>query len=220
MTEILYFMSDIKYLKKSYEDRKEIIKDKLEYFKSIYNENDKRIFEELCFCLLTPQSKAKLCDKAIKNLVKTGYLFKGSQEDVKDYLIGVRFNNNKSKYILEARELFSNNGKFIIKGKLKEFNNSVELREWLVKNVKGMGLKESAHFLRNIGIYDNLAILDRHILRNLEKYNVIDKIPETLTNKKYFEIEEKFFKFSEKLGIPVEELDLLFWSEQTGEVFK
>ena len=97
---------DIDYLKKSYSERQELIKNRLKYFKTVWNEDEKRIFAELCFCLLTPQSKAKLCDKAIQNLVRTGYLFKGSEQDVKDYLIGVRFNNNKAKYIMQARELF------------------------------------------------------------------------------------------------------------------
>src|SRR3989344_124591 len=178
-------LKDLDYLKKGYDERKDIIQKRLEYFKSVYNEDEKRIFSELCFCLLTPQSKAKICDKAIQNLVKTGYLFNGNENDIKDYLIGVRFNNNKSKYIVEARKLFLVNGEFKVKNKLEEFNDSLEMREWLVKNVKGIGLKEAGHFLRNIGVFDNLSILDRHILRNLVKYNVIKEIPETLSNKVY-----------------------------------
>jgi len=38
--------------------------------------------------------------------------------------------------------------------------------EWLVKNLTGLGYKEAGHFLRNIGS-GKIAILDRHILRNL-----------------------------------------------------
>ena len=94
------------------------------------------------------------------------------------------------------------------------------MRNWLFENVKGMGLKESAHFLRNIGIYENLTILDRHILKNLNKHGVIDEIPNPLSKKQYLEIEKKFLEFAKEINIPTEELDLLFWSEQTGEVFK
>ncbi|HLC85662.1 MAG TPA: N-glycosylase/DNA lyase [Candidatus Nanoarchaeia archaeon] len=214
-------MSDLKYLQNSYMERKEIIKNRLNYFKSVYNENEKRIFAELCFCLLTPQSKAKICDAAIQNLVKTGLLYTGSENEIKDFLIGVRFNNNKAKYIMEARGLFTNDkGELNIKKRLSGFNNSIESRDWLVNNVNGMGLKESAHFLRNIGIYENLTILDRHILKNLHKHSVIDEIPNPLTKKQYLEIEQKFLNFSKEVGIPCEELDLLFWSEETGEVFK
>ncbi|MBS3168261.1 N-glycosylase/DNA lyase [Candidatus Woesearchaeota archaeon] len=212
---------EVDYLKKGYSERKSIIIERLEYFKKVGFENDERLFAELCFCLLTPQSKAKICDKAIQNLVNTNILFNGNEQDIKDYLIGVRFNNNKSKYILEARKLFSNEEGIIkIKEKLNEFKNFYDLREWLVQNVKGIGMKESVHFLRNIGYYDSMAMLDRHILKNLVKHNVIDKVPENLSKTLYLDIEEKMKNFSNDIGISMEELDLLFWSEETGEVFK
>ena len=93
-------------------------------------------------------------------------------------------------------------------------------REWLAKNVKGLGFKEASHFLRNIGFGQDVAILDRHILNNLKRLGVIDIIPKSLTPKRYSEIEERMAKFSKAMGIPLEELDLLFWSEETGHVFK
>ncbi len=83
-----------------------------------------------------------------------------------------------------------------------------------------MGYKESSHFLRNIGFGDDIAILDRHILKNLVKYGVIKEIPKSLTDKKYLEIEQKMKKFSEEAEIPFSHLDLLWWSEETGEIFK
>src|SRR3989338_2746583 len=125
---------DLDYLRQAYSQRKEIIQNRLKYLKSVWNEDDKRIFAELCFCLLTPQSKAKLCDAAIQNLVKTNLLYTGSENDIKDYLIGVRFNNNKARYIMEAKEFFQNgNG---IKEKISGFSNDLELRDWLVEKVK------------------------------------------------------------------------------------
>jgi thermostable 8-oxoguanine DNA glycosylase len=42
---------------------------------------------------------------------------------------------------------------------------------------KGHGYKEAGHFLRNIGFDQDLAILDRHILKNLKKLGVIDSVP-------------------------------------------
>ncbi len=208
---------DTDYLKESYSKRKGIIKERLKYFKSVWNEDDKRIFAELCFCLLTPQSKAKICDKAIQNLVKTNLLFTGSENEIKDYLIGVRFNNNKSRYIIQARNMFKN---ISIKNKLNEFKNYSDIRNWLVENVNGIGLKEAGHFMRNIGMYENVVILDRHILKNLHKHGVINEIPNPLSKRQYLDIEEKMKDFANKINIPIEEMDLLFWSEETGEVFK
>ena len=82
-----------------------------------------------------------------------------------------------------------------------------------------MGWKEASHFLRNIG-HRNLAILDRHILRNLVRAGVLHRLPKTLTAKRYLLIEEKFKDFAERMDIPMDELDLLFWSMETGEILK
>ena len=97
--------------------------------------------------------------------------------------------------------------------------DAARLRDWLVLNVKGLGWKEASHFLRNIGCR-NLAILDRHILRNLQRHRVIRSLPKTLTKKQYHTIEQKFARFAETVGISMDELDLLFWSRETGEILK
>ena len=132
----------------------------------------------------------------------------------------IRFNKNKSRYIVEARRLFSDsNGNVRLKERLGE-KDVFALREWLIENVKGIGYKEASHFLRNIGKGDDIAILDRHILKNLVKYKVIDEVPKSLTGKKYLDIEDKMRAFAQQTGIPFAHLDLLWWSEETGEIFK
>jgi thermostable 8-oxoguanine DNA glycosylase len=65
-----------------------------------------------------------------------------------------------------------------------------------------------------------MAILDRHILKNLESAGVIETIPTSISGKKYLGIERKMRAFSEGIGIPLMHLDLLLWSEETGEVFR
>ena len=45
-------------------------------------------------------------------------------------------------------------------------------------------------------------------------------IPKTLTPKRYFLIEQKFHEFAREVGITMDELDLLFWSRETGEILK
>ena len=74
---------------------------------------------------------------------------------------------------------------------LDGFENSFAARDWLVNEVKGYGFKEASHFLRNIGLGEDLAILDRHILKNLARVGVIDEVPSSMTEKNYKEIEEK-----------------------------
>jgi Thermostable 8-oxoguanine DNA glycosylase len=108
----------------------------------------------------------------------------------------------------------------VIAQKLSEPVLAFELREWLVKNVLGLGYKEASHFLRNIGRNDGLAILDRHILRNLKRLGVIQSIPKSISRKYYLDIEQRFSKFADDLGIALDELDLVFWSTETGEIRK
>ncbi len=107
-----------------------------------------------------------------------------------------------------------------IKSQITQFKNTQEAREWLVNGVKGIGYKEASHFLRNIGFGEELAILDRHILRNLKELGVIHEIPLSLSKKKYFEIEKKMKEFSRSVNIPMSHLDLVFWYKETGEIFK
>jgi len=190
-----------------YKKRKNIIKKRLLEFKKMRGAGKNKLFAELCFCLCTPQSKAVNCNEAVRRLEKTGDIFSGREKIIANQLKGlVRFHNNKARYIVEAREKFLKNPKLT--------------REWLVKNIKGLGLKEASHFLRNIGMGENLAIIDRHILTNLAKYGAIYNIPESISNKQYLVIEETMRRFSKNIGIPLAELDLLFWSNQTGHVFK
>ena len=125
-----------------------------------------------------------------------------------------RFHNNKTTYILLAEETWNK-----IKPNLDR-KDIKELRNFIADHVKGYGLKEASHFLRNIGKSNNeIAILDRHILRNLVFLKVIKE--DKIKNKKhYFEIEQKFLDYAKKVNIPIDELDLLFWSKENGEIFK
>lgn len=204
-----------------YQTKKSEINSRLEEFEEILSQSDERIFAELAFCICTPQSRAIVCWKAVESLVKNNLLYIGSVEEIKPFLNAVRFGDTKAKHIVEVRKRFSNS-KLEIRNKILSFNNSFQLREWLVENIKGIGLKEAGHFIRNIGFdFENqLAILDRHILKNLKELGVIKDIPKSLTRKNYLEIEKKIDDFAGKLGISLYELDLLLWSKETGMVFK
>jgi N-glycosylase/DNA lyase len=214
-------MEDLIYLKNSYEKKRPEIRKRLESFKKIWEGSDENIFAELCFCLLTPMSRARAADEAINRLLEKKFLLTGNKNQIIREVtdVGVRFPENKGNFIVEARGFFTRNGAIDIKSKLNQ-GTSTAKREWLVKNIKGLGYKEASHFLRNIGFGSNLAILDRHIMKNLLKYGVIKEIPKCLTKKCYLSVENKMKEFSKKVGIPLAELDLLFWSEETGEIFK
>jgi len=107
-----------------------------------------------------------------------------------------------------------------VKSRLKQFNDTFIARDWLVSNIKGIGYKEASHFLRNIGFEQNLAILDRHIIKNLQFVGIIKKIPGSLSRGRYFDIEKRMMEFSKAIQIPMRYLDLVMWYKETGEIFK
>jgi N-glycosylase/DNA lyase len=212
--------SAISALQELYRERKDAIQKRLAEFRQVTQWKDEEVFAELCFCLLTPQSSAKVCWEAITALKKQSLLLKGQPRELLPLLRSVRFSESKAKYIVEARNMFSKDGSLQLKSQITSFYNPFELREWLVENVKGLGYKEASHFLRNIGLGEGFAILDRHILRNLNQLGVIPEIPSTITKKRYLEIEEKLRRFATEIDIPMADLDLLFWSKETGWIFK
>lgn len=203
-----------------YRERKDAIQRRLADFRQVMTWSNDEVFGELAFCLLTPQSSAKVCWDAITQLKQKNLLLKGKPADLEPHLKQVRFGETKARYIVEARDLFTKNNTIQLKSKIESFYNPFELREWLVDNVKGLGYKEASHFLRNIGLGEGFAILDRHILRNLASLGVIPEIPVSITKKRYLEFEEKLRRFATEISIPMADLDLLFWSKETGWIFK
>lgn len=211
----------VKRIKKIYFYVKNEIRSRLCEFDRIWNEgNEQDIFAELVFCILTPQSKAKSCWAAVENIFDKNLLLEGDTHRINKELNEVRFKNKKAEYIVEVGKLFSINNRISIKSKIAELSDAFCARDWLAENVKGIGYKEASHFLRNIGLGENLAILDRHVLKNLKSLGVVKEIPNSLSKWRYFEIEKNMKDFSDKISIPLGHLDLVFWYKETGEIFK
>lgn len=209
-------------IEKVYEEIKPKIEKRLQEFKEIWENGDnKDIFCELAFCILTPQSKARSAWTAISELRDNNLLFIGTEEEMVPYLNIVRFNRTKAKNLFLLRQQMSDeNGNLITKDFFSKFKNVFEMREWIVKNIRGMSYKEAGHFLRNVGFGEDLAILDRHILRNLVRLNIITEIPKTITPKHYKEIEVKLRDFCEEVKIPMDRIDLLLWYLEAKEIYK
>jgi len=185
---------------------------RIKEFESFKNKNNSAWFSELCFCILAANSKQKTSENIQKKLGSK--LKTMPQQELATFIRDNkhRFHNNKSKYIVEARRY--SNVKKLINGKSES-----EARDWLADNIKGLGMKEASHFLRNTGSKD-IAILDRHILSLMDNHNLIDQIPTSLTKKHYLLIESKFIKLANKLQISPAKLDLLMWYLKTKEVAK
>ncbi len=185
---------------------------RIEEFKKINKNSSDELFKEMCFCILTANFSAERCMLIHNQLSKC---FLSDSHDllaIKLKKSGYRFPNTRAGYITESMKC-KDTIQTIIWSLERE-----ERREWLVKNVKGLGLKESSHFLRNIG-FDDYAIIDSHILELLERYKLI-KQPKTLTRKKYIEIEKILQTIATQTNLTLAELDLYLWYIETGKIFK
>jgi len=174
-------------------------------------------FEELTYCLLTAYSSASMGQRCVDALCVEDALKKGSLEEVRSCLRiqGHRFADRRAEYIVAART-HAPRLKEIIKGQ----PSSKAAREWLVGNIKGLGMKEASHYLRNVGYLD-LAIIDRHILAHMRECGLADEdARKGITKKRYLEYEVTLEKVAKRLGIPIGKMDLYLWYKKTGAVLK
>ncbi len=191
----------------------EKIQERLAEFSSI---KSSEYFYEFCFCLMTPQSKAE--NALIVQSILKEIDFRNSTINPANILNDkqhyIRFHNQKAKRLVWLRENFN-----VIEEILNSNLNIYEMRNKLAETVNGIGMKEAGHFLRNIG-KKNLAILDRHILNTMKHCNIFNEIPNISSRKIYLETEQRLLEFAEKINIPIDELDLLFFSYQNGKILK
>ncbi|MGQ9856297.1 MAG: N-glycosylase/DNA lyase [Fervidobacterium sp.] len=184
------------------EEAKPLVEKRWAEFENLRNygsEDD--LFSELSFCVLTANWSAQGGIKAQK-LIGRGFSTL-SQEELADKLreVGHRYPDARAQYIVTNRWII---------GKLREIISIQDPREYLVKNIKGLGWKETSHFLRNVA-FTNYAILDKHVLRVMNKYGLIEEIPKGWTKKKYLDYEERLRKVADAFGEHLGKFDLYLW---------
>ncbi|MFX0100372.1 MAG: N-glycosylase/DNA lyase [Candidatus Hodarchaeota archaeon] len=195
-------------------DIKNIVDERIAEFERFRKASSADNFKELCFCILTANCSAEMCLR-VHEAIGDKFLTVENQEEFTRLLKAnkYRFYNLRANYLVSCCGLKEN-----LKEIMDSHEDEIELREWLVKNVKGLGYKEASHFLRNVG-YENVAIIDFHIVDVLKHHRIVDK-PKTMTKKKYLEIEKELGKIAKKLGITLASLDLYLWYMETGKILK
>lgn len=195
-------------------ETKTLVDKRINEFKRIGVGSINNIFKELSFCIMTANCEAKKCIE-IQERIDDGFLTL-SQEKLTEKLKEnhYRFPNIRSNYIVRARDNIKNLDNILKTNREEES----ELRDWLVKNIKGIGYKEASHFLRNIG-FKNYAIIDFHIIDLLVKYRLIEK-PKNISKNKYLTIETILKNIGNTLDLNMAELDLYLWYIETGKILK
>lgn len=182
--------------------------------------SDARLWEELVFCIFTAGASARMglrSIEAIRHLLESG-----TQDELSRALESRhRYPNSRSGYIVVTREFLREDCGMRVGERLEGFTDAIARRDWLAREprIKGLGYKESSHFLRNVG-FSGYGILDKHILRSLAEVGVISSPQPPTTRTRYLETEERLKAFARDIGIDFDELDLVLWSMKTGEILK
>jgi N-glycosylase/DNA lyase len=158
----------------------------------------------LCFAICSPQIKFETNKYANWKLREFDFFSKGLTLNQLIEILkssGMRFHSNKAKQLFLARLDFAE----IYDAVKCSTCSDIKKRECLVRNVKGLGMKTSSHFLRNIGDTDNLAIIDTHIAKFLKS-----DLPKN--KKQYIAMETEFRQFAVRNLLTVRELDAFIWA--------
>lgn len=210
----------IEELKALYAEKEEEIRDRVKEFEyARQNADDERILEELIFCILTSAVGPKVGMKSLHAI--QDILTDGSEQEIFARLKGVHKYPEKATYVVHTVDYLQKEYGLKMRELVDSFDDYEERREFfaLNKGIKGLGLTQASHFLRNIG-FKGYAMLDRNVVGMLYKLGVIETDKPPTSKKRYLETEAKMKEFASELGIGIEELDMLLWSMKRGYIPK
>jgi N-glycosylase/DNA lyase len=210
-------------IRATHKARRKEIRARLDQFRNVWRQgSDEQLWEELVFCIFTAGASARMGFRAVDAV--RPFLRDGGREDMTLALKTAgahRFPVERPGYIVITRDYLREHCNMALREKLQSFADPLERRDWLAreKRIKGLGYKESSHFLRNIGLLGH-AILDKHVMSCLADLEVVETSKPPATRARYLDTEERLRSFAREIRIDFDELDLVLWSMKTGEVLK
>jgi N-glycosylase/DNA lyase len=235
---------------KHYDLRKDEIRARLSEFPLVYEQGDLAIFRELCFCILTANTSAKMgitCIEAAGDEILTSDV-----EGLRGVLCGrYRFWKVRPAYIIHTRDYLMRetgigmapltprgnantphpplskggkggfSGRTPLRDKIDSLTDFHARRDFFAHNPGVKGLGyKEASHFLRNIGFKGYAILDKHIVNMLFELGVLPTNDKPANRKRYLEIEDKLRDFSKDIGIDMDELDLALWSYKTGVILK
>ena len=211
----------VELIREAHRARRREIRARLAEFDAVWRTgSDARLWEELVYCIFTAGASARMGLRSVEAV--RSLLDEGTHEELTAALSGRhRYPRARSGYVVVTREHLRRDCGLRLRERLEGFSDPVARRDWLARErgIKGLGYKESSHFLRNVGLR-GYAILDKHILRCLAEIGVTESPDPPATRARYLATEERLRRFARDARIDFDELDLVLWSMKTGELLK
>jgi thermostable 8-oxoguanine DNA glycosylase len=170
-----------------------ILKEKGYFDSQLPWEEEGKISQELSKELRTPQFLPRRLDGGLRSY---------------------RFPNKKALIIASAGRWLKNGCAFKLSC-LFEGNDDSKGKRNVLLQCPGFGYKSASWFLRNIGMGDNLAILDVHIFNTLQEFRIIPV--ELDISSDYLEIEDIYCCVCDQIGADPQIMDLIVWSWKRGD---
>lgn len=212
--------------------------DSLKHKKKWNAMSEGELWEELCLCilssnvpyelaksaflhlrdtlLLTPRWMTQSSDsvgKIAHELSKQIYLPKKKNGHYRKY----RFPNIRAQNIVSAAKTLYLRNSGLLKI-LRNTNSEQETRDFLAKNVAGIGLKEASHFLRNVRYSKSLAIIDSHVVAFLKEVEALPQVKiKTITPQIYMRLERILQDLCDSLGLNLSTFDMAIWHYMRGK---
>ncbi|MFW6196250.1 MAG: hypothetical protein ACOC5D_02835, partial [Thermoplasmatota archaeon] len=116
-------------------------------------------------------------------------------------------------YIVESAKKLYGNGENTVQNVLKRSENEKDARQLIKEKSKGLGLKQSSLFLRNISYSKNLAVLDTHVIDYMDLMNISKEIEEynLAIKKDYLAVEKELQRYAFLKDKNLSSLDLAIW---------
>ncbi|HJZ04789.1 MAG TPA: hypothetical protein VJ327_02915 [Patescibacteria group bacterium] len=199
------------------------------YFSESPSPSEYELRRELVACILGSQVTYEIAKYYLELIEKTGLLSDNwwnkkrqgfesrvynifSSESSRDSGIGrYRFPRVRAYQLAEARDSISTQP---LVERLTGGTEPKKIRYKLVAEISGLGPKQSSMFLRNIGITNDLSILDTHVLR----FMFIQKLLPSFNQNRissisaYEQVESVMTSYANTLGYPVGCLDRAIWA--------
>jgi len=190
------------------------------------------LWHALCLCILSSNVPYESAQSALSHLVKKGYLqlrwivqTRNSERLMAKELAKplylprkrdgsyrkYRFPNIRSRNIVQAARIVFSEKPWL--SKLLAYRKpEAVVRDILVSNIPGIGLKEASHFLRDIGYSSNLAIIDSHVVSFLEDICAISPEEDRMISRNiYLELESVLQKLCKEHNVNLSVFDMAVW---------
>ena len=148
-----------------------------------------------------------LCEKIITTLELPQFEPRRADGSLRRY----RFPKRKAAIIVEARRWVRSHKP--LEECLLYWDDPKDRRRILL-GCPGLGLKTASWLLRNLGMGDELAVLDVHLVRALQDAKRIDN--EIRLPRDYYAVEKAFLDWCHELNAPSAAFDLFIWEWQRG----